>query len=68
MHEVDSGLPSITTVVAIDAALCWGWIDAIRKSFDATSYLQRFTPRGPKSTWSQINVNIVALNRSGPHD
>lgn len=41
-------------------ALCWGWIDAVRKTFDGKSYLQRYTPRGKKSTWSQINVDNVA--------
>jgi uncharacterized protein YdeI (YjbR/CyaY-like superfamily) len=60
IHKVGSGLKSITPTQAIDAALCWGWIDAVRKGFDATSYLQRYTPRGKKSTWSQINVENVA--------
>ena len=60
IHKVSSGLPSITPKKAIDAALCWGWIDAIRKGLDDTSYLQRYTPRGPKSTWSKINVDNVA--------
>jgi uncharacterized protein YdeI (YjbR/CyaY-like superfamily) len=60
IHKVSSGLPSITPVEAIDVVLCWGWIDAIRKGLDATSYLQRYTPRGRKSTWSQINVDNVA--------
>ena len=60
IHKVSSGLPSITPKEAIDAALCWGWIDAIRKGLDDTSYLQRYTPRGPKSTWSKINVDNVA--------
>lgn len=60
IHKVGSGLKSITPAQAIDAALCWGWIDAVRKGFDATSYLQRYTPRGKKSTWSQINVANVA--------
>ncbi|HYP06737.1 MAG TPA: YdeI/OmpD-associated family protein [Bryobacteraceae bacterium] len=60
IHKVSSGLPSITPKEAIDVVLCWGWIDAIRKSLDATSYLQRYTPRGRKSTWSQINVDNVA--------
>jgi uncharacterized protein YdeI (YjbR/CyaY-like superfamily) len=41
-------------------ALCWGWIDAIRKGLDSKNYLQRYTRRGRKSTWSQINVNNVA--------
>jgi uncharacterized protein YdeI (YjbR/CyaY-like superfamily) len=60
IHKVGSGLTSITPKEAIDVVLCWGWIDAVRKSFDATSYLQRYTPRGKKSIWSQINVANVA--------
>lgn len=60
IHKVSSGLPSITPLEAIDVALCWGWIDAIRKGLDKTSYLQRYTPRGRKSIWSQINVDNVA--------
>jgi len=60
IHKVDSGLKSITPKEAIDAALCWGWIDAVRKGFDDKSYLQRYTPRGRKSIWSQINVDNVA--------
>lgn len=40
--------------------LCWGWIDAIRKGFDEQSFLQRYTPRGKKSVWSQINREHVA--------
>ncbi len=60
IHKVDSGLKSITPKEAIDVALCWGWIDAIRKGFDAKSFLQRYTPRGKKSIWSQVNVENVA--------
>jgi uncharacterized protein YdeI (YjbR/CyaY-like superfamily) len=60
IHKVNSGLKTITPREAIDVALCWGWIDAIRKSFDDTSYLQRYTPRGKKSIWSRINVDNVA--------
>ncbi len=59
IHKVASGLKSITPLEAIDAALCWGWIDAIRKSFDARSFLQRYTPRGRRSTWSLVNVRNV---------
>ena len=40
--------------------LCWGWIDGIRKGLDDKSFLQRYTPRGRKSVWSQINVDNVA--------
>lgn len=60
IRKVGSGLKSITPKEAIDVALCWGWIDAIRKGLDETSYLQRYTPRGAKSIWSQINVDNVA--------
>ena len=60
IHKVGSGLKSINPVQAIDVVLCWGWIDAIRKGFDDKSFLQRYTRRGRKSTWSQINVNNVA--------
>jgi len=60
IHKVSSGLKSITPKEAIDVVLCWGWIDAVRKSFDETSYLQRYTPRTKKSIWSKINVDNVA--------
>jgi uncharacterized protein YdeI (YjbR/CyaY-like superfamily) len=60
LHKVASGRPSITPKEAIDVVLCWGWIDAIRKSLDQTSYLQRYTKRRPKSIWSKINVDNVA--------
>jgi uncharacterized protein YdeI (YjbR/CyaY-like superfamily) len=60
MHKVGSGLPSVTWSQAVDAALCWGWIDGIRKSHDDKSFLHRYTPRGPKSTWSKINIDKVA--------
>lgn len=60
IHKVGSGLKSISPTEAIDVVLCWGWIDAIRKGFDDKSYLQRYTPRGRKSIWSQINVDNVA--------
>jgi len=66
IHKVKSGLASITPVQAIDACLCWGWIDAIKKSFDETSFLQRYCPRGKKSVWSQINVaNVARLTAAG---
>jgi uncharacterized protein YdeI (YjbR/CyaY-like superfamily) len=60
MFKKGSGIPSIDWSGAIDAALCWGWIDGIRKSLDEVSFIQRFTPRRPKSTWSQINRDHVA--------
>jgi uncharacterized protein YdeI (YjbR/CyaY-like superfamily) len=65
-HKKGSGLPSITPMEAIDIALCWGWIDAVRKGLDATSFLQRYTPRAKKSIWSQINVaNVRRLMDEG---
>ena len=71
IHKLASGLPSITPKEAIDVVLCWGWIDAIRKGLDDTSYLQRYTPRGRKSVWSKINVDNVARlvkeKRMTPH-
>jgi uncharacterized protein YdeI (YjbR/CyaY-like superfamily) len=60
VHKVGSGLKSITPTEAIDVVLCWGWIDGLRKGLDDKSFLQRYTPRGKKSTWSQINVDNVA--------
>jgi len=55
-----AGRPTITPVEAIDAVLCWGWIDAIRKSWDDQSYVQRYCPRRPRSVWSQVNRDNVA--------
>jgi uncharacterized protein YdeI (YjbR/CyaY-like superfamily) len=66
VHKVDSGLKSITPKEAIDVVLCWGWIDGLRKGLDDRSYLQRYSPRGSKSVWSQINVdNVARLIREG---
>lgn len=58
-HKKDSGKKSITYAEALDEALCYGWIDGVRKSFDETSYTIRFTPRKPKSIWSLVNVRHV---------
>ncbi|KQV61964.1 YdeI family protein [Caulobacter sp. Root343] len=60
IHKIGSGLPSINAKQAIEVVLCWGWIDGVRKGFDDKSFLQRYTPRGKKSIWSQINVDNVA--------
>ena len=59
-HKKGSGRPSITWPEAVDAALCFGWIDGVRKSLDDDSYLIRFTPRKPRSTWSAVNIKRVA--------
>jgi uncharacterized protein YdeI (YjbR/CyaY-like superfamily) len=58
-HRKATGKPSITWPEAVDQALCFGWIDGIRKRIDETSYMNRFTPRRPTSTWSEINVRRV---------
>jgi uncharacterized protein YdeI (YjbR/CyaY-like superfamily) len=60
IHKVGSGLASVTPKEAVDVVLCFGWIDAVRKSLDGNSYLQRYTPRGRKSIWSKINIDNVA--------
>jgi uncharacterized protein YdeI (YjbR/CyaY-like superfamily) len=48
-------LQSVSYQEALEVALCYGWIDGQKKSFDEESWLQKFTPRGPKSIWSKIN-------------
>ncbi|GAC1581718.1 MAG: YdeI/OmpD-associated family protein [Polyangiales bacterium] len=60
IHKKGAGLPTVTYAEAVDVALCWGWIDGLRKAFDERSFLQRFTPRKPKSVWSQVNRRHVA--------
>lgn len=71
IHKKDSGKPTVTHLQAIDVALCWGWIDGIRKSFDEHSFLQRFTPRKARSIWSQVNrdnvARLTAAGRMTPH-
>ena len=61
-----SGKPTVTPVDAIDAVLCWGWIDAIKKSWDDESFVQRYCPRRAKSVWSQVNRdNVARLTEAG---
>ncbi len=71
IHKKNSGLPTVTHAQAVDVALCWGWIDGIRKAFDDRSFLQRFTPRRAGSVWSQINrdniARLIAAGRMTPH-
>jgi uncharacterized protein YdeI (YjbR/CyaY-like superfamily) len=59
LHKKGSGRPSITWPEAVDQALCFGWIDGVRKTVDEDSYRIRFTPRKPGSTWSKINIQRV---------
>ncbi|MFF4988845.1 YdeI family protein [Streptosporangium saharense] len=54
------GVESLDYVQALDVALCYGWIDGQKKSLDATHWLQRFTPRRPRSRWSKVNRDKVA--------
>ena len=69
-HRKATGRPSLTWSEAVDEALCWGWIDGIRKSVDATRFTQRFTPRKPGSIWSAINIRkakaLIASGRMRP--
>ena len=60
IFKKDSGRASVTPAQALDVALCWGWIDGLRKGFDDEAFLQRYSPRKPRSVWSQINRNNVA--------
>jgi uncharacterized protein YdeI (YjbR/CyaY-like superfamily) len=58
--------PSISYAEALEEALCWGWIDGQKKAFDDAWWLQKFTPRGPRSIWSQINRDkALALSAAG---
>ena len=55
-HKRDSGIASITWPESVDEALCYGWIDGIRKSLGAKSYMIRFSPRRAGSIWSAVNI------------
>lgn len=55
-YKKSSGKPSITWPESVDEALCFGWIDGVRKSLDEQSYVVRFSPRKPGSIWSTINI------------
>lgn len=59
--RIGSGIASVTRDEALDVALCYGWIDGQGRSFDDDYWLQRFTPRRPRSKWSQVNTRKVAL-------
>ena len=61
-----SGVASLSVEQALDVALCYGWIDGQRKGFDDRHFLQRYVPRRPRSTWSQVNVaKVEALTAAG---
>ncbi len=61
------GVPPMTYDRAVECALCWGWIDGQKKKLDESWWLQKFTPRGPKSVWSRINrdraVSLISVSR-----
>ena len=62
-YRKDSGRPSITWPDSVDEALCFGWIDGLRKRVDAISYQIRFTPRRRGSIWSAINIKRATILR-----
>lgn len=66
----DTGIATVTYAEALDVALCFGWIDGQKRGFDATWFLQRFTPRTARSRWSKINVGhverLLAADRMRP--
>ena len=65
-YKVDSGRPGMTWSQSVDQALCFSWIDGIRRSIDKERYCIRFTPRKPASTWSNINIDkIRELKKKG---
>jgi uncharacterized protein YdeI (YjbR/CyaY-like superfamily) len=69
-YKKSTQLPSMTWSESVDVALCFGWIDGIRKSIDQQSYKIRFTPRKVKSVWSAVNVRkveqLIKLNQMKP--
>jgi uncharacterized protein YdeI (YjbR/CyaY-like superfamily) len=61
-----TGIPSVDYDQALDVALCYGWIDGTRRAFDDSHFIQRFTPRRPRSTWSRRNIHkVAALTAAG---
>ena len=69
-HKKSSGKPSITMPESVDEALCFGWIDSVRRRVNDTSYANRFTKRKARSTWSAINIRrakeLISLGRMKP--
>jgi uncharacterized protein YdeI (YjbR/CyaY-like superfamily) len=70
MAKKASGIGSVTHAEALESALCYGWIDGQRRSLDERFFLQKFTPRSPRSTWSRINRDkaerLIAAGRMQP--
>lgn len=66
LYKKGSGLPTVTYSEALDEALCYGWIDGQKKTYDEQSYLQKFTPRHQRSMWSKHNISHIArLTKQG---
>lgn len=69
-YKTGSGRPSLTWPESVDEALCFGWIDGVRKRIDDASYLIRFSPRRPGSVWSAVNIasaqRLIAAGRMTP--
>ncbi|MET7617340.1 YdeI/OmpD-associated family protein [Streptomyces sp. NPDC005408] len=66
LAKKSSGIASVTAAEVIDVALCYGWIDGQRRSLDESYFLQKITPRRPRSTWSQVNIRkVAALTEAG---
>jgi uncharacterized protein YdeI (YjbR/CyaY-like superfamily) len=61
--KIKSGTASVTYHEALEVALCYGWIDGQKKPYDESSWLQKFTPRRPKSIWSKINRDVWTPSR-----
>ena len=64
-YKKGSGKPSITWPESVDEALCFGWIDGVRRTIDDESYSIRFTPRRARSIWSNVNVRHVRCANEG---
>jgi uncharacterized protein YdeI (YjbR/CyaY-like superfamily) len=71
VYKKGSGQPTVTVAEALDVVLCWGWIDGLKKAYDESSFLQRYSPRKPKSIWSDINrdnvARLIKAGRMTPH-
>lgn len=66
IYKKGSGVSTVTYAQAVDEALCFGWIDGQKKGYDELSFLQKFTPRRPKSMWSKTNIaNVERLTVAG---
>lgn len=71
IYKKGTAIATVTYAQALDVALCWGWIDGLKRAYDAQSFLQRFSPRRPKSVWSKLNCEhverLIAAGRMTPH-